>query len=124
MGLEKSEHVPGTLSVTNKPLWIGSEGTKKIFDGFIDEVMVFDRALTATQVEWLVIVGTVSLVTAFPVKGSVFLMTLIGGVLAVIGRFLPPLLILAIRTKILHQKLWMAYFNLLLQKNGRQAVSH
>ncbi|MBW2186222.1 MAG: hypothetical protein JRG71_07425 [Deltaproteobacteria bacterium] len=49
--LEKSEHVPGTLSVKDTPLWIGSEGTKKIFDGFIDEVMVFDRALTATQVD-------------------------------------------------------------------------
>ena len=48
--LEKSEHVPGTLSVKDTPLWIGSEGTKKIFDGFIDEVMVFDRALTATQI--------------------------------------------------------------------------
>ena len=43
----------GSLKDTNSPLVIAQEGWENFFDGTIDEVMIFNRALTDKQVEAL-----------------------------------------------------------------------
>ena len=48
---EVSRTACGAAAVTWNPLWIGkSAGTEETFDGVIDEVKVYDRALTAAEV--------------------------------------------------------------------------